>query len=433
MPFHGSISGGVKRFGLTGSSGPTNYPINITATANSSGQITINWTNASNNFSIRVYRGGTLITTLAKGTTSYANSGLTANTAYTYQLAYFGSGMEKKEPSNHSATTCYGNGAYVSNYCVGNVLYNNYADGSCGTTSSSQGNVNGYCGYCDPAGTNYGFQYCSGTQSIYNYADGSCGSYNSGSYVNNQCGYCDPYGTDYGNVGYYCVGQQLWHYEIYANGSCGTYQGSVNDGYNQGSCGYYYPHGTLYWEYCSGNTRVGLFWDGSGGLYYATIGQTQGYCGYCDPYGTFYGTFCSGGALYNSYANGSCGTYSVLQSNCDCGTCGCGCPAPLSVNCFLHQQFSNICVSFYIESNTSTSYGNITSHGIYSSTVGTVCDNCNGLPNDRGGGGGNYDGGKQNYYYYWMGAGPSGCTDYSCYSTNDTGNYAIAGAGTMCC
>ena len=108
MPFHGSISAGVKHFGLTGSSGPTNYPISITATPISSSQITLSWTNASNAYSIRIYRNGTLITTLAKGTTSYTDSSLGANTSYTYQLSYYGSNIEKKEPSTHSNTTCYG-------------------------------------------------------------------------------------------------------------------------------------------------------------------------------------------------------------------------------------------------------------------------------------------------------------------------------------
>ena len=380
MPVHGAIGGGaIRHFGLTAAGGPTNYPLNITATANSSGQITLNWTNASNNFSIRVYRGGSLLTTLAKGTSSYVNSGLVANTAYTYQLAYFGSGIEKKEPTTHARTTCYGSGAYLSNYCSGSNLYNTYADGNCSSYNINQGNVNNNCGYYDPYGTNYGFQYCSGTTSIYLYANGSGGTYTAGSNINGQCGYCDPYGTDYGNQGYFCSGQELHHTELYANGSCGTFTQNINDGYQQYSCGYYYPYGTYYYEYCSGTQRIGVFWNGSGGTYTAAIGYTQGYCGYCDPYatyygdqcggygyagnhvvqvyangscgtygadqglinnncgyydpyGTLYGSYCSGSALIYTYANGSGGTYNVTQSNCDCGSCGCGCGTPVSVN-----------------------------------------------------------------------------------------------------
>jgi hypothetical protein len=473
MPLHGAIGGSaIRHFGLTAAGGPTNYPLNITATANSSGQITINWTNASKNFSIRVYRGGSLLTTLAKGTTSYANSGLVGNTAYTYQLAYFGSGIEKKEPTTHAQTTCYSNGAYLSSYCSGTNLYNTYADGNCGSSSANQGQVNNNCGYYDPAGTNYGFQYCSGTSSIYLYADGSGGTYTAGSNINNQCGYCDPYGTDYGNQGYFCSGQELHHTEVYANGSCGTYTQNINDGYVQYSCGYYYPYGTYYYEYCSGTQRIGVFWNGSGGTYTAAIGYTQGYCGYCDPYGTyygdqcggygyaynhlvqvyangscgtygadqglvngncgyydsygtFYGSYCNGNALVNTYANGSGGTYDVTQSNCDCGSCGCGCPPPMSdiaVNCFTH--FWSGCGrngGGYVESNASTTYGNITSHGITSDHGDDIQP-----------GNGNYDGGKQNYYYYFVGCTPfddSIC--YTCYAANDTGNYASSSGGCM--
>jgi len=332
MPFFGTIGSGVKRLGLTGSSGPTNYPLNITAVANSSGQITLTWTNASNNYSIRVYRGGSLLTTLAKSTTSYVNTGLVANTAYTYQLAYYGSGIEKKEPSTHTQTTCYGNGTYLSNYCSGTNLYNTYADGNCGSTSTNQGNVNGYCGYCDPAGTNYGFQYCSGVTSIYLYADGSCGTYTSGSNINGQCGYCDPAGTDYGNQGYYCIGTNLHHTELYANGSCGTYTGDVNDGYVQGYCGYYYPYGTPYYTYCSGYSLCGYYWNGSGGLYYQCNGATPGVCGYCADANTYVGFYCSGTTLYFTYATGAggCSYYSVSQGQV-CGDCGYTCYGPPSV------------------------------------------------------------------------------------------------------
>jgi len=276
MPLHGSISIGVKHFGLTGSSGPTNFPINVTATANSSGQITLTWTNPSNNFSIRVYRGGVLLTTLTKGSTSYVNTGLTANTAYTYQLSYFGSGIEKKENTTHTGTTCLTNTTFISETCTGTLRVGTYANGNCGTYNSNIGYTQGYCGYCDPSGTSYG-EYCSGTERIGTYANGSCGTYDSAiGYTQGYCGYCDPYGTYYGN---YCDGSHLIN--VYADGGCGTY--TADQGEIVGQCGVTcISYGTVVNAYCSGTSTVTVYADGGCGTY-STTQNIDCSCGYCQP------------------------------------------------------------------------------------------------------------------------------------------------------
>ena len=164
-----------------------------------------------------------------------------------------------------------------------------------------------------------------------------------------------------------------------------------------------------------------VYANGSCGTYGADQGLVNNNCGYTDPYGTFYGSYCNGNALVNTYANGSGGTYDVTQSNCDCGSCGCGCPPPMSdigVNCFTHLW---VCSSNggYVESNASTTYGNITSHGWTTDSGGNFQP-----------GNGNYDGGKQNYYYTFTGCSDTGDC-YTCYATNDTGNYASSYGGCL--
>jgi len=82
-------------------------PTNLSATAVSPSQINLSWTASTDNVGVtgyRIYRGGTQIAT--SNTTSYQNTGLTANTAYSYTVAaYDAAGNVSSQSSSASAIT----------------------------------------------------------------------------------------------------------------------------------------------------------------------------------------------------------------------------------------------------------------------------------------------------------------------------------------
>src|SRR5438552_1923689 len=86
---------------------PPSVPTGLTATAVSSSQINLSWTASSDNVGVsgyRVYRGGTQIAT--RSTTSFANTGLSASTTYSYTVAaYDAAGNLSAQSSSASATT----------------------------------------------------------------------------------------------------------------------------------------------------------------------------------------------------------------------------------------------------------------------------------------------------------------------------------------
>src|SRR5207245_9554946 len=69
---------------------PPSVPTGLTASAVSSSQINLSWTASSDNVGVsgyRVFRGGTQIATTS--TTSYANTGLSPSTTYSYTVAAY--------------------------------------------------------------------------------------------------------------------------------------------------------------------------------------------------------------------------------------------------------------------------------------------------------------------------------------------------------
>src|SRR5438094_6579003 len=82
-------------------------PTGLTAAAVSSSQINLSWTASSDNVGVsgyRVFRGGTQIATTS--TTSYANTGLSPSTTYSYTVAaYDAAGNLSAQSSSASATT----------------------------------------------------------------------------------------------------------------------------------------------------------------------------------------------------------------------------------------------------------------------------------------------------------------------------------------
>ncbi len=95
--------------GGSGSSTPApdtqapDVPQNLTAVANSTTQVSLTWSVASDNgggtvSGYKLYRDGALLITIASGT-SYTDTGLSANTAYSYRVSAF----DNATPANESA------------------------------------------------------------------------------------------------------------------------------------------------------------------------------------------------------------------------------------------------------------------------------------------------------------------------------------------
>src|SRR5216110_2187518 len=86
---------------------PPSVPTGLTASAVSSSQINLSWTASSDNVGVsgyRVYRNGTQIATT--GATSFANTGLSPSTTYSYTVAaYDAAGNLSAQSSPASATT----------------------------------------------------------------------------------------------------------------------------------------------------------------------------------------------------------------------------------------------------------------------------------------------------------------------------------------
>src|SRR5438046_1238841 len=86
---------------------PPTVPTGLTASAVSSSQINLSWTASSDNVGVsgyRVYRNGTQIATT--GATSFANTGLSPSTTYSYTVAaYDAAGNLSAQSSPASATT----------------------------------------------------------------------------------------------------------------------------------------------------------------------------------------------------------------------------------------------------------------------------------------------------------------------------------------
>lgn len=127
---------GADESGSGGGSAP-NAPTGLSASAASSSQINISWSdNSSNETGFRIERktgsGGTYseVTTVGANVTSYSNSGLSASTAYYYRVrAYNGTGNSSYS-NETNATTLSGGGSLPSPWQTSNI-------GSVGQTGSA--------------------------------------------------------------------------------------------------------------------------------------------------------------------------------------------------------------------------------------------------------------------------------------------------------
>lgn len=124
--FVGDLGTGTVQNGDT--QAPT-VPTNLSATAISSSQINLSWTASTDNTGVtgyRIYRNGTQLTTTTG--TSYSNTGLGANTSYSYTvLAYDAAGNLSAQSTSASATTQAGTNTGVAvTYTVNVTSAGNY-------------------------------------------------------------------------------------------------------------------------------------------------------------------------------------------------------------------------------------------------------------------------------------------------------------------
>jgi len=117
----GAYAIGNEIIGLTGGTTPPppppsplpsdttlpSIPTNLSATPISSSQIDLSWSQSTDNVGVtgyRIYRGGVLVTTVTA--TSYSDTGLSANTIYSYTVsAIDAAGNESSQSTSASATT----------------------------------------------------------------------------------------------------------------------------------------------------------------------------------------------------------------------------------------------------------------------------------------------------------------------------------------
>ncbi|TAH52142.1 MAG: hypothetical protein EYC68_07535 [Chloroflexota bacterium] len=102
----GQESGWSETRGLTVKYGA---PSNLSASAASSSQINLSWSASAdgpgNIDGYRIYRNGSAITTVGNGTTTYNNTGLSCNTAYSYFVKAYKGSAESDASNTASATT----------------------------------------------------------------------------------------------------------------------------------------------------------------------------------------------------------------------------------------------------------------------------------------------------------------------------------------
>lgn len=253
MPIFGTfVAASVKALGALRKLGTLLTPTGLSSSTPSCTEVSVSWTNTNGTFPIYVYRGGSYLTTVSAGSTSYSNTGLSGGTSYSYQVAYYFEGVVNNLSSSTSSTTpscCAAANTYYSSYCSGCDYYYRYNDGSCGYYDTLQASNSCSCGCgcsggCCPT-TLYITLDCPGDGYLcvsgpcgYQQDDDSAGSADSLVTCNSHGSYTATCGAYGGNYFSSC--------ELYAG--YGTYQGQV------GSWTTYDCNG-----YCNGSS-VSFYW-----------------------------------------------------------------------------------------------------------------------------------------------------------------------------
>jgi len=129
---------------------PTTAP-NITGVnAVNSSTLSVTWSNTNTVFQIYVINNanGSIVATANAGATSISIGGLSANTTYTFKVAYNVGGTYAPFTSGTaSGTTCLAYGTDLGQQCNGYTLQEVFANGSCGTYTVDEAYNSAVCGY----------------------------------------------------------------------------------------------------------------------------------------------------------------------------------------------------------------------------------------------------------------------------------------------
>lgn len=102
-------------------------PTSLSAVAASPTQINLSWVNADASASIRVLRGGSLVTTLSAGTTTFNDTGLSSATTYSYTVQHSRTqsqiNLAWSSGDGTANTQVYRNGSLIANTNVGVTSY----------------------------------------------------------------------------------------------------------------------------------------------------------------------------------------------------------------------------------------------------------------------------------------------------------------------
>ncbi len=101
----GSVRGFGRGFGRAGLLGPLGAPTNLSSSAPTTGQVALNWTNGDATAQTQIYRGGSLVTTVSAGITSFTNTGLANFTGYSYYVVHIKNNILSANSNTSSVTT----------------------------------------------------------------------------------------------------------------------------------------------------------------------------------------------------------------------------------------------------------------------------------------------------------------------------------------
>lgn len=347
----------------------------------------------------------------AGGTNSVQLTGLNADQNYTVSVRLFRSVdtsyFSGAEPA--SFTTCIAAGTFLGYSCSGTTRINSYANGTCGTYTTTQSNSTS-CGYVPPPPTltrpNYEGANVGENSIVAEYYNPNNTSATLIVTVSLNGNFVDQSNVSIGATSNASVsfGQLSpdTSYTFSAYLTASGYQDSssrVNTiTTDPEPCD---PYGTFLGYYCSGTTRINEYADGNCGTYTTSTSNSTS-CGYvppsqdCPSYGTTKEEYCVGDDLYREFYTG--GTYTDSISECNTDTeliesnsteCGYTPPAPSqtdnpTVNLSSPSGGLNIFIQNNDSSTVSLSYsGTATQYFTLPSTLGpgsTFSDNTNIFP-----------------------------------------------------
>lgn len=268
----------------------------------------------------------------ASSTDSTVITGLNAEQNYTVAVRLYRSADTSyfSDPDSASFTTCIAAGTYLGYSCSGTTRINSYADGSCGTYTTTQSNSTA-CGYVPPPPTltrpNYEGANVGENSIVAQYYNPNNTSATLRVTVSRNGNFVDQSNVPIGAYSNASVSfGQLSPDTSYTFSAYLTASGYQNSSTRTNTittdpepCD---PYGTYLGYYCSGTTRINEYADGNCGVYTTSTPNSTS-CGYvppaqdCPAYGTTKSEYCVGDDLWREFYVGGTYTNSISECNTD--------------------------------------------------------------------------------------------------------------------